>query len=174
MTSTDEQIKTVIGKLVKVAEDMAAVNQDAAEQKAGPDEVAEALSVIIGELETVVNAIPTQEAPEGDVAPEAVAPEESPKVAELTTKVAELTDKLDAKEREDIAEDFADLFDPLTHDAKVKEVIVSKDSNETWTTKIAAIRDFQEQNPKTKPYRHAQSYSGYVKTAQRDDRMLYL
>jgi len=121
---------------------------------AGPQEVVDAIEVIVSELEEVQEAIPaepTQElddeptvepAPEVPAAPEAVE-EEKIEVAKLKTQVAVLTKRLAQQDLEKAAEKYAQLFNGVkVQEAKFQEVISSKKDSEHWEQKIAAIEEY--------------------------------
>lgn len=167
MTQSDD-IKTIVAKFTKVAEDMMNTANDQSSGTISPDEAQEALGVVVDELKAIIDAIPG----EGAVSEETEAPaetaqpsEDSQKVSQLEKTVKDLTDKLDLKEREEIAEDFASLHDASLHDVKVKEVMDSKDSNEVWATKINAIDEF-ESNKTDTPYRKVAQIPSRTKIAQ--------
>ena len=94
---------------------------------AGPQEVVDAISNIVAELEEVQDAIPAEpsteeevevEAPEVEVEAEAEAPvveeeEEKPIVAKLKAQVAALNKKVDAQEREKLAQSYSELYDDI-------------------------------------------------------------
>lgn len=170
-----DDIKSIVARFTKVAEDMMNTANDQSSGTISPDEAQEALGVVVDELTAIIAAIPGEGAnKEEPEKPEPTQPsEDSQKVSKLEKEVKDLTDKLSIKEREDIAEDYAGLFEPAQHDAKVKEVLDSKDSNDIWAVKIDAIDEFQ--NSKTEqPYKRAQTVS-YTKVArQSDNRLMYL
>ena len=126
---------------------------------AGPQEVVDAIEEIVSQLEEVSEAIPAEpsmeeegavEAPEVEVeaeAPVAEEEEEVPMVAKLKAQVAALNRKVDAQEREKLAQSYSELFDDIKiAQEKFDEVVSSKESIGTWQSKIAAIQAYKDNN----------------------------
>ena len=144
---------------------------------AGPQEVVDAISNIVAELEEVQDAIPAEhsteeevevEAPEVEVEAEAEAPvveeeEEKPIVAKLKAQVAALNKKVDAQEREKLAQSYSELFDDIKiAQAKFDEVVSSKESIGTWQSKIAAIQAYKDNNGGNSQYVSPTTTSGFL------------
>ena len=144
---------------------------------AGPQEVVDAISNIVEELEEVQDAIPAEpsmeeevevEAPEVEVEAEAEAPvveeeEEKPIVAKLKAQVAALNKKVDAQEREKLAQSYSELFDDIKiAQAKFDEVVSSKESIGTWQSKIAAIQAYKDNNGGNSQYVSPTTTSGFL------------
>ena len=125
---------------------------------AGPQEVVDAIEEIVGQLEEVQAAIPAEpageevglevEAPVGAEAVEAPVgleeEEEEELVAKLKSQVAALNHKVDAQDREKVAQTYSDLYDDVkVAQAKFDEVISSRDSIQSWQSKIAAIQNYR-------------------------------
>ena len=142
---------------------------------AGPQQVVDAISNIVAELEEVQDAIPAEpsmeeevevEAPEVEV--EAEAPvveeeEERPIVAKLKAQVAALNRKVDAQEREKLAQTYSELFDDIkVAQAKFDEVIASKDPLGSWQSKIAAIQTYKDNTGGNSQYASANTASGFL------------
>ena len=143
---------------------------------AGPQEVVDAIENIVAELEEVQEAIPAEpsmveaavvEAPEVEV--EAEAPvveeeeEEKPIVAKLKAQVAALNKKVDAQEREKLAQSHSELFDDIKiAQAKFDEVVSSKESIGTWQSKIAAIQAYKDNNGGNSQYVSPTTTSGFL------------
>lgn len=174
---TVEKSRTILSKLTKVANDLVDVaaatpapeGQPTDAGTAGPQEVVDALEVVIDELEQVSEAIPAEptnggeEVPveAGAEAPVAVAPvEESPVDSpaeeaplddddddepKLAKQVKLLTAQLDKINREKIATQYAELFEESkVQQAKFDEVITSKESLNSWTAKISSIEQYKQ------------------------------
>ena len=163
-----EAAKSVFAQLTKVANDMldtaAQTPSPESAGTAGPQEVVDALSSIVDELEAIQAAIPAEPS-NGEEGLEQGAPVEAPKepaYAKLTTKIAELEAKVESSERERVAEQFADLYD----DAKIKqakydEVMISTEKPEFWTAKIEAISTFQKEAG-VNSYKPAQQTNSWI------------
>tara|TARA_Y100000310_G_scaffold154690_1_gene154195 strand:- start:121 stop:729 length:609 start_codon:yes stop_codon:yes gene_type:complete len=147
---------------------------------AGPQEVVNAIEVIVDQLEEVQAAIPAEpagaepvvEGPqiEGEVeAPveEVEAPieeeEEEEYVAKLKSQVAALTQKVTAQDRERMAQAYSELFDNVqVAQQKFDEVINSKDTISSWQGKIAAIENYRNESKEGTPYSVAPTTSGFL------------
>jgi hypothetical protein len=142
---------------------------------AGPQEVVDAIENIVAELEEVQEAIPAEpsmeeeavvEAPEVEV--EAEAPvveeeEEKPIVAKLKAQVAALNSKVEAQEREKLAQSYSELFDDIkVAQAKFDEVLASKESIGSWQSKIAAIQAYKDNTGGNSQYASANNTSGFL------------
>lgn len=122
-----------VNSLIKVANDMV----DVTEQKASPEDVLNALQEIISQLEQVAGSIPAEQAP--------VDEEEAPQdgtIEGLKTEVAQLREKIAKKEREDIAIQYASLFNESQLTAKTDEVLKSDKGNNYWLAKIDGINEY--------------------------------
>tara|TARA_B100001750_G_scaffold212059_1_gene193691 strand:- start:1344 stop:1943 length:600 start_codon:yes stop_codon:yes gene_type:complete len=145
---------------------------------AGPQEVVDAIEEIVGQLEEVQEAIPAEPAgQEGleveagvplEAEPEAIeAPvveeEEEELVAKLRSQVAALTHKVDAQEREKVAQSYSDLYDDVkVAQAKFDEVIASRDSVPSWKARIAAIQNYRTETKGDSQYVSPTSTSGFL------------
>ena len=142
---------------------------------AGPQEVVDAIEEIVSQLEEVSEAIPAEpsmeeevavEAPEVEVeaeAPVAEEEEEVPMVAKLKAQVAALNRKVDAQEREKLAQTYSELFDDIkVAQAKFDEVIASKDPLGSWQSKIAAIQTYKDNTGGNSQYASANTASGFL------------
>lgn len=168
-TSWDiETAKAVFANLTKVANDMVDVAAPDAESAgtAGPQEVVDALSAIIGELETISAAIPAEPSQGEEGGVPAKAPVEAPKepevVAKLNSQIAELTMKVENSERKEVALKYAELYsDVKVKQAKYDEVMASKEKPDFWIAKITAVEDFQKDTGQTQ-YRPAQQTHSWI------------
>jgi len=142
---------------------------------AGPQEVVDAIEEIVTQLEEVSEAIPAEpsvseeevavEAPEVEVEAEAPVAEEEevPMVAKLKAQVAALNRKVDAQEREKLAQTYSELFDDIkVAQAKFDEVIASKDPLGSWQSKIAAIQTYKDNTGGNSQYASANTASGFL------------
>ena len=175
MTSTTswniDNAKDIFAKLTKVANDMVDVAAPDAESAgtAGPQEVVDALSAIIGELEAVSAAIPAEPSQGEQPGTEAPVnqPEEPEVVAQLKTQIAELTAKVENSERESVALKYAELYsDAKVKQAKFDEVMVSKEKPDFWIAKITAVEDFQKETGQTQ-YKPAQTIHNWIQPRTR-------
>ena len=177
--------KSLYAKMVKVAQDLLDVAENipapTPEQSeagtAGPQEVVDAIEVVIDELEQISEAVPAEPAggeevvdpnqvkPEVEQPTEPIPkqiPEEDPKHAK---QVKELTARLEAKDREELASKYAELFDePKIQKAKYDEVISSKEENSIWTAKIDSIEQYkQNEGASTTKYAKAENMTSWIK-----------
>ena len=150
---------------------------------AGPQEVVDAIEVIVDQLEEVQAAIPAEasgdelgvEAPVGELGGEVEAPveeveapleeeeEEEEYVAKLKSQVAALTHKVGAQERERIAQSYSELFDDIkVAQVKFDEVIRSSEPNGSWQGKIAAIENYRNETKSNPSYAVAPTTSGFL------------
>jgi len=142
---------------------------------AGPQEVVDAIEEIVTQLEEVSEAIPAEpsvseeevavEAPEVEVEAEAPVAEEEevPMVAKLKAQVAALNRKVDAQEREKLAQTYSELFDDIkVAQAKFDEVVSSNDSLGSWQSKIAAIQTYKDNTGGNSQYASANTASGFL------------
>ena len=146
---------------------------------AGPQEVVNAIEVIVDQLEEVQAAIPAEpagaepvvEGPqiEGEVeAPveEVEAPmeeEEEEYVAKLKAQVATLARKVDVQDRERMAQAYSELFDNVqVAQQKFDEVVNSKEPISSWQGKIAAIENYRNESKEGTPYSVAPTTSGFL------------
>jgi len=173
---TVSKARTIFAKLTKVAEDMLDVaaapapSQEEAEAgTAGPQEVVDAIEVIVDELEQVQEAIPAEptneevevEAGQVDVAEPAV--EEEPKIAKLQKDLKVAQGELTKIALERMAETYAEQFDePRVQQAKYDEVISSKEGVSYWTAQIKAIEQYKETTGATS-YKPAQTTTSWLK-----------
>ena len=165
--------KTIFAKLTKIANDqldaVGAPAEDAG--SAGPQEVVDALEVIVQQLEEVQEAIPAESSIEEEVPQEVEAPVEVPEepevVGKLKSQVAALTSQLDSINKEKIASDYAELFDePKVQQAKYDEVISSKKDSAYWSAQIQAIGQFK-QDAGVSSYKPAQSTNSWIQPRTR-------
>ena len=147
---------------------------------AGPQEVVDAIEVIVDQLEEVQAAIPAEptgaeavvEGPqiEGEVeAPveEVEAPmeeeEEEEYVAKLKSQVAILARKVDVQDRERMAQAYSELFSNVqVAQQKFEEVVNSKEPISSWQGKIAAIENYRNESKEGTPYSVAPTTSGFL------------
>ncbi len=160
--------KTIFAKLTKIANEQLDVAAEPAQEagSAGPQEVVDALEVIVQELEEVQEAIPAEssmqeEVPEQIEAPVEV-PEEPEVVGKLKSQVAALTSQLDSINKEKIASEYAELFDePKVQQAKYDEVLSSSKDSAYWSAQIDAIGQFK-QDAGVSSYKPAQATNSWV------------
>ena len=149
---------------------------------AGPQEVVDAIEVIVDQLEEVQAAIPAEasgdelgvEAPVEELGEEVAAPveeveapieeeEEEEYVAKLKSQVAVLTRKVGAQERERLAQAYSELFDDVkVAQVKFDEVIRSSEPNGSWQGKIAAIENYRNEVKSNPSYAIAPTTSGFL------------
>ena len=160
--------KTIFAKLTKIANEQLDVAAEPAQEagSAGPQEVVDALEVIVQELEEVQEAIPAESSIEEEVPEQVEAPVEVPEepevVGKLKSQVAALTSQLDSINKEKIASDYAELFDePKVQQAKYDEVISSKKDSAYWSAQIEAIGQFK-QDAGVSSYKPAQATNSWV------------
>ncbi len=160
--------KTIFAKLTKIANEQLDVAAEPAEDagSAGPQEVVDALEVIVQQLEEVQEAIPAESSIEEEVPEQVEAPVEVPEepevVGKLKSQVAALTSQLDSINKEKIASDYAELFDePKVQQAKYDEVISSKKDSAYWSAQINAIGQFK-QDAGVSSYKPAQATNSWV------------
>jgi hypothetical protein len=162
--------KTIFAKLTKIANDqldaVGAPAEDAG--SAGPQEVVDALEVIVQQLEEVQAAIPAESSEEEQVPQEVEAPVQVPEepevVGKLKSQVAGLTSQLDLINKEKIASDYADMFEePKVQQAKYDEVISSKKDSAFWSAKIEAIATFK-QDAGVSSYKPAQATNSWLQS----------
>jgi hypothetical protein len=134
---------------------------------AGPQEVVDALEVIVQELEEVQEAIPAEPSMEEEVPEEVVeepveVPEEPEVVGKLKSQVAALTSQLDSINKEKIASEYAELFDePRVQQAKYDEVLSSSKDSAYWSAQIEAIGQFKK-DAGVSSYKPAQTTNSWV------------
>jgi len=190
MTKLSRQNWTRIARNVakaqsKIANDLLDVAEaEGNGEVAGPQEVVDAIEVIVDQLEEVQAAIPAEasadeavvEAPvEGPVeeveAPveEVEAPvveeeeEEEEYVAKLKSQVAALTKKVGVQERERMAQAYSELFDDIkVAQVKFDEVIRSSEPISSWQGKIAAIENYRNETKSNPSYATAPTTSGFL------------
>ena len=190
MTKLSRQNWTRIARNVakaqsKIANDLLDVAEaEGNGEVAGPQEVVDAIEVIVDQLEEVQAAIPAEasadeavveapvEAPVEEVeAPveEVEAPvveeeeEEEEYVAKLKSQVAALTRKVGAQERERMAQAYSELFDDIkVAQTKFDEVIRSKEPISSWQGKIAAIESYRNETKSNPSYAVAPTTSGFL------------
>ena len=176
--------KTIFAKLTKIANEQLDVAAEPAEDagSAGPQEVVDALEVIVQQLEEVQEAIPAESSIEEEVPEQVEAPVEVPEepevVGKLKSQVAALTSQLDSINKEKIASDYAELFDePKVQQAKYDEVISSKKDSAYWSAQIEAIGQFK-QDAGVSSYKPAQATNSWVqprtKVAKQGSEMMRL
>ena len=190
MTKLSRQNWTRIARNVakaqsKIANDLLDVAEaEGNGEVAGPQEVVDAIEVIVDQLEEVQAAIPAEasadeavvEAPvEGPVEEEVEAPveeveapvveeeEEEEYVAKLKSQVAALTKKVGAQERERMAQAYSELFDDIkVAQVKFDEVIRSSAPISSWQGKIAAIENYRNETKSNPSYATAPTTSGFL------------
>ena len=190
MTKLSRQNWTRIARNVakaqsKIANDLLDVAEaEGNGEVAGPQEVVDAIEVIVDQLEEVQAAIPAEasadeavvEAPvEGPVEEEVEAPveeveapvveeeEEEEYVAKLKSQVAALTKMVGAQERERMAQAYSELFDDIkVAQVKFDEVIRSKEPISSWQGKIAAIESYRNETKSNPSYAVAPTTSGFL------------
>lgn len=161
--------KTIFAKLTKIANEQLDVAAEPAQEagSAGPQEVVDALEVIVQELEEVQEAIPAEssmeeEEPEEVVEAPVEVPEEPEVVGKLKSQVAALTSQLDSINKEKIASEYAELFDePKVQQAKYDEVLSSSKDSAYWSAQIEAIGQFK-QDAGVSSYKPAQTTNSWV------------
>ena len=167
----------------KIANDLLDVAEaEGTGEVAGPQEVVDAIEVIVDQLEEVQAAIPAEasgdelgvEAPVEELGGEVEAPveeveapveeeEEEEYVAKLKSQVAVLTRKVGAQERERIAQSYSELFDDIkVAQVKFDEVIRSSEPNGSWQGKIAAIENYRNEVKSNPSYAVAPTTSGFL------------
>ena len=188
MTKLSRQNWTRIARNVakaqsKIANDLLDVAEaEGTGEVAGPQEVVDAIEVIVDQLEEVQAAIPAEasgdelgvEAPVEELGGEVEAPgeeveapveeeEEEEYVAKLKSQVAVLTKKVGAQERERIAQSYSELFDDIkVAQVKFDEVIRSSEPNGSWQGKIAAIENYRNEVKSNPSYAVAPTTSGFL------------
>jgi len=188
MTRLSKQNWTRIARNVakaqsKIANDLLDVAEaEGNGEVAGPQEVVDAIEVIVDQLEEVQAAIPAEasgdelgvEAPVEELGGEVEAPveeveapleeeEEEEYVAKLKSQVAVLTRKVGAQERERIAQSYSELFDDVkVAQVKFDEVIRSSEPNGSWQGKIAAIENYRNEAKTNSQYAVAPTTSGFL------------
>jgi hypothetical protein len=183
---TPKVAKAYFAKLTKVANDLLDVAgtepapEDAA-GTAGPQEVVDALDVIVDQLEEIQAAVPAEPAAEeGEIVdpnaapiPEPVSepvaedpvPEEEPLLAKATTRIADLEKKIEAQELEKVAQTYAYLHDDTkVQQAKYNEVIASKKTSGFWVAKIEAIEEFKQNAGEKNSYKPAQNTTSWLQS----------
>ena len=160
--------KSIFAKLTKIANEQLDVAAAPAEDagSAGPQEVVDALEIIVQELEEVQEAIPAEPSMEEEVPEEVEAPVEVPEepevVGKLKSQVAALTSQLDSINKEKIASEYAELFDePKVQQAKYDEVLSSSKDSAYWSAQIEAIGQFK-QDAGVSSYKPAQATNSWV------------
>ena len=161
--------KTIFAKLTKIANEQLDVAAEPAQEagSAGPQEVVDALEVIVQELEEVQEAIPAESSMEEEVPEEVVeapveVPEEPEVVGKLKSQVAALTSQLDSINKEKIASEYTELFDePKVQQAKYDEVLSSSKDSAYWSAQIEAIGQFK-QDAGVSSYKPAQTTNSWV------------
>lgn len=185
-----EDARKLFAKLTKVANEMLDVAQAPAPEdgagSAGPQEVVDALDVIVDQLEEVQAAIPAEpsaeegpgvEAPVDEPVAEEPVPEEEPKLAK---QVRELTAQLERVELEKVAKTYGELFgEPKVQQAKYEEVLSSGKDSKYWVAKIEAISEFTEiAGVQNNSYQTAKNVSSWVmprtKVAKQSSELLRL
>ena len=189
MTKLSRQNWTRIARNVakaqsKIANDLLDVAEaEGNGEVAGPQEVVDAIEVIVDQLEEVQQAIPAEptgeeavveapveeapveevEAPVEEVEAPVEEEEEEEYVAKLKSQVAALTRKVGAQERERMAQAYSELFDDIkVAQVKFDEVIRSKEPISSWQGKIAAIESYRNETKSNPSYAVAPTTSGYL------------
>lgn len=157
--------RTILAQLVKVATDLNASTGAEAAGTAGPQEVADALEVIVSELEAIQAAIPAE--PSQGEEPQVAAPvdapvEEEPKLAKANARIAELEKEIETQKLEKIAKEYGSLFDePRVQQAKYDEVLSSSQDSKYWQAQIEAISQFKETTG-VSSYKPAKTVSSWI------------
>jgi|TARA_R100001244_G_scaffold36237_1_gene33247 dGTP triphosphohydrolase len=184
MTQLSRQNWTRIARNVakaqsKIANDLLDVAEaEGTGEVAGPQEVVDAIEVIVDQLEEVQAAIPAEasgeelgvEAPVEEAPVEEVAApveeeeeEEEEYVAKLKSQVAALTRKVTVQEKERIAQAYSELFDDIkVAQVKFDEVIHSPETVSSWQGKIAAIENYRNETKNNSSYAVAPTTSGFL------------
>ena len=176
-TNWKRYARNVLSAQSKIANDLLEVAEaEGNGAVAGPQEVVDAIEEIVEQLEEVQEAIPAEPAAE-EVEVEAEAPveveaeaveapveeEEEELVAKLRSQVAALNRKVDAQEREKVAQAYSDLYDDVkVAQAKFDEVIASRDSVSAWQSKIAAIQSYRTETRGESQYVSPTNTSGFL------------
>lgn len=84
-------------------------------------------------------------------------------VAKLKAQVAALNRKVDAQEREKLAQTYSELFDDIkVAQAKFDEVVSSQDPIGSWQSKIAAIQAYKDNTGGNSQYVSPTNTSGFL------------
>ena len=173
-----QSAKQIFAKLTKIAEDMVDAAAQQAPQdgagSAGPQEVVDAIEVIVDELEQVQAAIPAEPSnaePEVEAEPSVEAPVEpaepeveDPKLAKLKSELKVAQEQLDTINREKVAMKFAELHeDSKIQQAKYDEVMSSKDNLSVWQAKIDSIEQYKQHEGASSNYKPAQTFNSWIK-----------
>ena len=161
--------KDYFASLTRIAGEMldqAASPEGEAAGSAGPQEVVDALAVIVDQLEQVSAAIPAESSAPQEESPEAQAPaypEEQPEEADPRfARLAELEKIVSRNELEKVAKTYAELHAGTNvQQAKYDEVLSSNESPSVWIAKIEAIESFKNEQG-TSPYKPAQTTSSWI------------
>ena len=181
---TVEKSRTILASLTKVANDLVDVAAAPAPEEgagsAGPQEVVDALEVVIDEIASISDAIPAEptgatpeEAPveEAPVETPVEAPvaEESGEEPKLAKQLKVALQEIDKINREKIATQFAELFDePKIQQAKYDEVIASKDNLSVWTAKIDSIEQYKTTHEgASSSYKPAKQFTSWISPKSR-------
>lgn len=174
--NVEEAIKHNFDTLVKCAGDML---QSAQNESATPQDVINVLDSVVDQLTEIKAAIPGGQSEQSQAAPPGQKPEPVGKSAKTETdtaeegrekveeqnkaqeelksmklKVAELTKYQEGKEREEVATEWSELFEPRLRAGKFDEVMKSPDPLETWITKIDAISEYAKSTNSVRPARN--------------------
>lgn len=183
---TPKVAKAYFAKLTKVANDLLDVAgtepapEDAA-GTAGPQEVVDALDVIVDQLEEIQAAVPAEPAAEeGEIVDPTAAPVPEPTsepVAEdpvpeeeplLAKEVKILKAKIEEQELEKVAQTYAYLHDDTkVQQAKYNEVIASKKASSYWSAKIEAIEEFKTNAGENNSYKPAKNVTSWLQSRQK-------
>jgi len=178
---TVKQSRSLLASVTKIANDLVDVAASPAPEEgagsAGPQEVVDALEIVIDEIAEISEAIPAE--PQGATpeeapveAPVEEAPVEAPVAEEseeeeprLAKQVRELQAQLDSQNREKLATQFAELHEgTAVQQAKYDEVLNSKDSLATWTAKIDSIEAFKTTTEgASSSYKPAKNMTSWIK-----------
>jgi len=178
---TVEKSRTILASLTKVANDLVDVAaapqapEESGAGSAGPQEVVDALEVVIDEIAQISEAIPAEASGAGE---EQAMPEEAPVESPVEAPVAEESEEeeprlakqlklalqeIDVSKREKSATQFAELFDePKIQQAKYDEVLASKDTIATWTAKIESIEQYKTHEGASSSYKPAKQMSSWI------------
>jgi hypothetical protein len=179
---TPKVARAIFAKQLKIANELLDVAGQApapeeAAGTAGPQEVVDALDVIVDQLEEIQAAVPAEPAAEeGVVDPAAEAPveepvaeepvpEEEPKLAKANSRIAELEKHIEGQELARVAQSYGELFnDTKVQQAKYDEVISSGKDSKYWTAKIEAISEFKENAGESSQYKPAKNTTSWLQS----------
>jgi DNA repair exonuclease SbcCD ATPase subunit len=140
---SDNNISKTIDSLLKIAQDMSDVAEEQSQQKATPEQVQDALSTIVSQIQSIIEALPVQgAAPAGEAQPPAEPPVEDERVAKLTQQLEELQQKEAKREIDSLANEIVEHYPESQRKAKYDELV--KSDIATLKAKLEAISDFSK------------------------------